>query len=282
MSNPEPHHELEVLLSQLKELGYCDLQEDQLAASQERVIEWNRFNLARSLLEGGCVAEAIEILVALAAKPSASLGVILLVLESYLLAGRLDDAQRTIEQLRPPLAEKAFISLTLGRIELARRRPRAALDLFRRAAELDSTNVRVYVFSGQAHLDLRQWPQARSAFERALGLDANHPEALYGLSLVCLRGDDARAAATFAVDAIEGNPWLPGAHFLLGVALQRLGRNQEAASELERALHLDPSLRAARRVLMRLYSSLGNLEQAAEHGRWNERLRRQRRTLPGE
>jgi tetratricopeptide (TPR) repeat protein len=248
----DPDQEIKAALAQLEKMGYRDPQEDRLAASREQVIDLNKFNLARSLIDGNRVAEAIEILSRLAAKPSPPPGATTMLLEAYLLAGQLDDAQRTIGKLAPPFAETPLIRLARGRIELARGRPAAALDHLRHAVTHDGANIRIHVFMGQAYLDLRRWSHAGDAFQRALELQADHPEALFGKCVVALRQGDAVAAVRFASAAIEANPSLPEAHYYLGMALRKLGRRAEATSSLERALQLNPGWGAARRVIKSL------------------------------
>jgi tetratricopeptide (TPR) repeat protein len=276
--NRQRHEELHAMLAQLKEMGFRDPQEDQLAASRRRVIDRNRFNLARALIDGGRAAEAADVLEPLAFQSSPSQGVISMLLETYLLAGRLKDAERSAHELETKTPDAPLTWLTLGRIELARRRPALALEHLRRAAQLEAKNIRVHVFIGQAYLDLRRWLDARRAFEQALELEPDHAEALYGLCVVSRREGDPAAAVDFAAAALESNPSLPAAYFHRGVAMQALGRTEEAAADLEQALRLNPELRAARRFLMRLYrGALGDPARAAEHAEWYERLRRHRR-----
>jgi tetratricopeptide (TPR) repeat protein len=279
-SNCERHDELQAMLAQLKEMGFRDPQEDQLAASQRRVVDRNQFNLARALIDSGRPAEAADILERLAVTSPNSHGVVSMLLETYLLAGRLEDAERFVHKLEPATAVNSLINLTLGRVELARRRAVPALDHLRRAAQLDAQSVRVHVFIGQAYLDLRQWPDARRAFEQARELEPDHAEALYGLCVVSLREGDPAASVDLASAALQSNPSLPAAYFHRGLALQALGRSEEAAADLEQALQLNPEHRTARRLLMRLYSgALSDPARAAGHAQWNERLRRERRKM---
>jgi predicted AlkP superfamily phosphohydrolase/phosphomutase/tetratricopeptide (TPR) repeat protein len=256
--HPRPEQErlgeLQAMLAQLKEMGYRDPQEDQLRASQQRVIDRNQFNLARALIDGGRASEAADVLESLAAKSPSSPGVTNLLLEAFLLGGRLDDAERTVHQLSPALKDAPLTSLTLGRIELARRRPAAALEHLLNAARVDVKNIRVLLFLGQAYLNLRRWSDARVAFDQALALESDHAEALYGLCVVSLREGDPAAAVDLAAAALQSNPSLPAAYYHRGVALKALGRTIEAAADLEQALRLDPELRAARRFLARLSS----------------------------
>jgi hypothetical protein len=63
----------------------------------------------------------------------------------------------------------------------------------------------------------------------------------------------------------------PMAHYVLGVALQRLGRFRRAVDALEVAVTLNPNFRAAHRRLAGLYANrLGDPQKSAEHSRLAE------------
>jgi cytochrome c-type biogenesis protein CcmH/NrfG len=201
-----------------------------------------------------------------------------MLLEAYLVSGRHADARRVAGALPPPLSEQPFVELALGRIDLANGRPRDALQHFLAAEKTGGRNVRVQVFLGQAYLDLRQWADARHAFEQALELEASHPEALYGLCVASLREGDSNRAVEFATAAIHSNAALPGAHYYLGVALLKIGRPSAAAAALERALDLNPIMRGARWRLARLYNGeLGDPARARMHAERLRELRLERR-----
>jgi tetratricopeptide (TPR) repeat protein len=249
----ESARELHAMLQQLSEMGYRDPREEQLAAMEQRVAGMNRFNLARSLMEGGHLAQAVEILEELVAKPPLSSAVAAMLIEAYLLSGRNHDAQATVERFSSEQSNSPLVHMTLGRIELAQRRPDAALAHFHRSVEAAGSNPRFHAFAGQAYLQLRRWPDARTAFQKALELEPAHAEALHGMCIVCLRERRAEDAVDYAWAAINSYEPMPAAHYHLGVALAALGRQSEAARAWERALALDPEFRAARRRLTRLH-----------------------------
>jgi tetratricopeptide (TPR) repeat protein len=270
-----PTHELHAMLQQLAEMGYNDPREEQLAAMEQRVAAQNRFNLARSLMEAGRLAEALEILEGLIAKTPRSNAVAAMLIEAYLLCARYQDAQILAERFVAEQAEMPLGNMTLGRIELAQRRPKAALVFLQQAGQSSAGNPRVHAFTGQAYRQLRRWPEARAAFQRALELESDHAEALHGLSIVCLKEKRAQDAEEYARSAINSYEPMPAAHYHLGIALAALGRYSEAALAWERALALDPDFRAARRCLARLCErEFDEPARAAEHRRLDEQSRR--------
>jgi len=84
-------------------------------------------------------------------------------------------------------------------------------------------------------------PKARAAAEKALALDPNLAEAHASLGLVYLEADhDSARAESEMRRAVELNPNYATAYHWLGNILAYLGRDQEAAQAMERALELDP------------------------------------------
>jgi tetratricopeptide (TPR) repeat protein len=279
--NAESTRELQAMLQQLADLGYSDPREAQLAALERRVAEKNRLNLARSLMEGGRLAQAVAILEELTATTGRSNAVTVMLIESYLLAGRYQDAQTVVEGSVSEPANALLVNMTLGRIELAQRRPGAALMYLQRAEPTAGGNPRVHAFIGQAFLQLRRWPEARAAFMKALELEPDHAEALHGMCVVCLREHRAHDAADYALAAINSYEPMAAAHYHLGAALAMLGRFERAARAWERAVALDPTFRAARRRLMRLYDrELHDPSRAAEHQRLDVQVRQERAMNP--
>ena len=276
-ANQDAHDELLKLMDQLHEMGFRDPKEQQLAEKQARVVDRNRFNLARSMIEGGQLEQAVEVLEELSGAQPTSQAYVSMLLEAYLLSGRHTDAQQVVSELPMSLAGQPFVELALGRIDLADRRPAAAVQHFLAAEKADGRNLRVQIFLGQAYLDLRRWADARHAFQKALDLEAGHAEALYGLCVVSLREGDSNTAVKFAAAAVESNPALSGAHYYLGLALLKTGRHEEAAAALERAVDFNPTIRGARRRLVRLYNDeLGDPARARPHAEWLDGLRRER------
>src|SRR5260370_26961751 len=68
----------------------------------------------------------------------------------------------------------------LGLLSAREGRTGEAIGFFRQALELNPDHLVALVNLGSAHRQLKQWDEAHKDFERALGINANDPEANYG------------------------------------------------------------------------------------------------------
>ena len=75
------------------------------------------------------------------------------------------------------------------------------------------------------------------------------------------QNDLAKAKLTEACSLV---PDLPQAHHQLGIALAKLGENDQAILEFSTAIKLDPNMAASLLNLAAVYQSAGNIEQAKE------------------
>jgi len=125
-----------------------------------------------------------------------------------------------------------------------------------------------------AGLSALSWRQCRT-WKTTAGLwqhvhDHGFPDdiaVLFNLGLQrSLTGDD-RAAMEYYAQAIRSNPRNPDAHNLLGAALLRQGRFDEAMLEVAEAVRLDPRYAAAQNDLGSLLARRGSLPQAIDHFR---------------
>ena len=104
----------------------------------------------------------------------------------------------------------------------------AALVYFQNAELIRPQAVGIHLRKGQAFLVLKRWERAEESFREALAIEPESPTAQIGLCWSLIRRRQNRMAADTALNAIGLLFYNPTAHFLLGVALHRMGRIERA------------------------------------------------------
>ncbi|MBX3748110.1 MAG: alkaline phosphatase family protein [Verrucomicrobiae bacterium] len=162
-------------------------------------------------------------------------------------------------QLRARLHARAHTHTTnLLRIEAlllrAEGRFREALDLLSHPeARGSSPGPAYHLLHAELLLDLKDFGPAELEFRKTSELDPLHAEARLGLARCCLSRRRILEAAAFALEATELRPHFPAAHYVLGVALHRLGRLDYAEKALRMTLAQNPHHADAHRRLAHLY-----------------------------
>lgn len=106
---------------------------------------------------------------------------------------------------------------------------------------------------------------ARAAYRRALEDDPDLVDAYVNLGRLAHAAGDARAAARLDHLALERSPEDPIVHFNLALALEDLGSAAEAIAHYRRALALDPDFADAHYNLGGLCEELGHQADALRH-----------------
>ena len=114
-------------------------------------------------------------------------------------------------------------------------------------------------------MELKEDGQARTAFNKALGLAPNNPEVLnnYGWFL-CVRANDVNRGLELMKRAQSDNmyPTPEKAYMSAGLCLRRAGRNNEAEEQLRRAVLIRPDLIGALYNLAQITYERGQMAEA--------------------
>jgi tetratricopeptide (TPR) repeat protein len=164
-------------------------------------------------------------------QPHIDLGETLRIASGLQNEGKLDDAAQRYETILAQAPAHHDALLGLGLLRGRAKRMNEAVDLFRRAVEVEPTSVRGLLWLGAALGDL-----------------ARHEE-----GLVCYQ------------KALSINPDNAMAHWGLGAMLRKCGRVEEAMSQFERAITIKPDFAAARCALADSLQELGFLDEAVTH-----------------
>ena len=153
-----------------------------------------------------------------------------------------------------------------GYVQLAEGDVDSALASFLRAEQLEPRRPWIPIQIGEAYLQLEAWEDAERSFQRALEIDNENAYAYSGLARSYLGRRMNRKAAEAALAAVGILHHFALAHYLLGIALHRLGKNERAIQALELAVSINPNFAEAHRRLAQIQLRLQkDPEKVARH-----------------
>lgn len=117
-----------------------------------------------------------------------------------------------------------------------------AIASYRRAAELDASNIDAQLTLGRALQSSVRIEDAIRAFRKALAVDSDSVEALHDLGNALQTDGRLEEAANAYRKAVSLDPGIAKSHDELGDVLRELGRNDEALACYRKAVSMDPSL----------------------------------------
>lgn len=140
---------------------------------------------------------------------------------------------------------------------------RAALDCFRRAAQLDATRATAFLLIGNVLGRLGEWAEAVESYQNAVEIDPEYADAYNNLGIAFEElGRDHDAIAAYA-KSIQINPNQANAYFNLGKLSATLDEVETARGLFEKAIALEPRHAYAYHELGSLQEKSGLLEEAA-------------------
>lgn len=169
-------------------------------------------------------------------------------------AGRYDEAAETLERLlrSERFRERADLHTLLGECHLSAGRPHDARSAFETAVQLQPGNLGYILNLAKAALEVDDLRRAELAVRRALAISPSDGQANLMLGYVRLqqqRWPEALAAFRRAAQADARDP-MPLT--MSGMALEGMGRREEAMREYARALEIRPHDELARQRLNHL------------------------------
>lgn len=158
--------------------------------------------------------------------------------------GRFEDAIRTYNRVitlsanQPRVA--ALANFRIGNVYMTQGKFGNAEFAFQRSVTLNPADAESYNNLGEALGELRQYPRALEAFNRAISLDQKLLKAKYNQAVSYDRMGNFRYSEFVFSNLIKANPQYSLAYDGLAVTLSKAGRAKEAISFHERAIALDP------------------------------------------
>ncbi len=289
------------VLEQFVALGYIQpLTENQANAVASAVRECN-YNLARVYLGSGRPHLALPLFEALVKEAPEELRFLQHLAHCYYQLNRNNDAQQILETLirHPPVPRQpdktrhaneeisseaamggtpaeappqhgqhpAWADWLMGLMQFEEGNFETALDYLLRAEQINPRLPTLHSRIGNTYLRMGKIQDAERAFQRALEIDGDNPEAHLGVALVRLRQRRHEEASEEALHAVSLQHFLPLGHFVLGISLARLGHFDRAALAFETSLAMAPGLVAAHRWLAAIYARPGGDRAIADRHR---------------
>ena len=186
-------------------------------------------------------------------------------------AGDLQEATRQLEMAPAGGGDGDVLGRGLLRGLILRRsaRQRDAIEMFTDLAEAHGQTAELLLARSLSHRDLGQRSEARDLLTEAQKIDPALAAAKYYLGVVEQElGNMEVAAAHFATycNSAEGREHALG-HSLYGTALRALGRFEESAQAIQRAIELDPDDIPTRNALVITHYHSGDNVAAVAAGR---------------
>jgi len=159
-------------------------------------------------------------------------------------AGRFDEAIAAFNRVITLSANKpetaAVASYLIGNVQMTQRKFGNAQIAYERATGLNPNYALAWNGLGEALGELKQFPQAIVAFNKAVGLDAALLKAKYNQAVTYDRMKNFRYSEFVFRNLIKNNPQYALAYDGLAVTLSKAGRAKEAIPLHEKAIALSP------------------------------------------
>ena len=182
-------------------------------------------------------------------------------------SGRIEAAEEAYRRVLVEWPDCAEAHHMLGVARMQQEKHAEAVEIFRRAIDLDDSQARYHSNLGSAYLRLGQWEKAIAALERALAYDPGFLDARYNLGVAYLElarlGD---AEAEFRA-VLRAQPQHLAACNNLGAVLIRQKRTDEALSCFRNCLDLEPQNPAFLVNLAFALERINELDEAERAGR---------------
>jgi tetratricopeptide (TPR) repeat protein len=152
--------------------------------------------------------------------------------------GLYPEAETTLRLYLKKRPDDASAHYGLGRILLINLKDEAALEEFQRAIALQPAQTESYFEIGEIERRIGDFDRARENYQTCLTRDPKHGGALTGMGILEFRQKQYEQAANYLDRAVLSAPNYQPAHYYRGLTLAKLGRKEEAETELATATRL--------------------------------------------
>jgi tetratricopeptide (TPR) repeat protein len=162
-------------------------------------------------------------------------------------------------ELQPNLAT-AHVQLGIALMGI-NQRDQAMIEI-KKAIELDPNDPRAYVAQGNIDSSMRRYDEAIAAYKQAVNLDSNYLNAHLNLGMAYGTTQRFAESAEAFQQALRIDPNNPSALNGLGIAQFRMGQREEGIQSVKQAIRLNPGFVDAHLNLARWYHQMGQYKEA--------------------
>lgn len=218
---------------------------------------------AEALVEAGLYQEAISVLKTLSKEASADHQLFSMLARSYAGLGRFEDAVAAYETAIRISYSDYFAHLELATLLMKHGKTGRALTEFELAQRFGAQDPVTHYNYGLALFELGRRDEALDHYLRAFDIENDNADYAQAVGMALSGKDDSRAIGYFETAARLGADD-GGFHNNFGLALQRAGQLDRAATQFEAAVSLSPDNEAYWFNLAALHMSAGAFEDAVE------------------
>ncbi len=204
------------------------------AAPGTAVVPLEMIRQARQFLVAGQPQDAIALLQGVLDALPSCIPAFEVLAQAYVDAGLFDEAYSALQTALMG-NEKPELLLALGELELARQRPTAARDAFRRAVTLDPSNDRALAAAGLLAATLEDYASAKDFLDQALKANGTLYQARVARAQLALMEGQPQEAVNHLLRALQVRPKDPWATGWLGVAYLAVGDVAAGEARLKEA-----------------------------------------------
>ncbi len=266
-AEPLTERENAALLDHLVDEGYLQRKQVEGARAAQLARDATDFNLALVYQEQGRVAEAAEVMQGLVDRRPGVPRWALKLAECRLAMGDGAGCRRLVEGAIEQGIPPAHARRIMAQVLIAEDKPEQALIELFDCEQLDPQQPGIHCEIGEVYASMERWDEARRAYAKELKRDPDSALSHTGLGRIALVNGDYELAVEELLIAISLWQSQHQAHFLLGSALVKLGRTDDAIRAFERTLSLNPRRLDAHRNLAEIYDAMDDRQEAAARHR---------------
>jgi tetratricopeptide (TPR) repeat protein len=174
---------------------------------------------------------------------------------------KFEDARQQFARYVEARPDDASGHCALGMTLAALENTQDAREQFERSIALAPEQTESYFRLGLIELNMKDLDEAAANFRQVLARDSKHAGALSGLGRVAFEQKHYSDAIDLLKRAIATNDSLREAHYYLGLTFVRVGRKEEADSQLQISTRLEHNEAEQRRAVLRIQDERGGDHQ---------------------